>query len=102
MLVGLTVVAFGTSAPELVVNVVGALRNETALAFGNVVGSNLANLALVLGAAALVKPMAIEGQIVRRELPLLLLGTSILLVLALDRPLEGLPAQISRPTDWFC
>jgi cation:H+ antiporter len=96
LLVGLTVVAFGTSAPELVVNIIGALRNETELAFGNVVGSNLANLGLVLTAAALIKPMKIEGQIVRRELPLLLLGSAVLLVMTLDGVLDGAPAQISR------
>lgn len=75
LIVGLTVVAFGTSAPELVVNVIGALRNQTDIAFGNVVGSNLANMGLVLCVAALIKPMVMHGQIVRRELPLLLLGT---------------------------
>ena len=96
LIVGLTVVAFGTSAPELVVNIVGAIRNETDLAFGNVVGSNLANLGLVLCTAALVKPMKIEGQIVRRELPLLLLGTSVLLVMALDHRLMGTLPEISR------
>jgi cation:H+ antiporter len=96
LLVGLTIVAFGTSAPELVVNILGAVRNQTDLAFGNVVGSNLANLGLVLCTAALIKPMAIEGQIVRRELPLLLLGTSVLLVMTLDNPILGTPPIISR------
>ncbi|MEZ5573199.1 MAG: calcium/sodium antiporter [Halioglobus sp.] len=96
LLVGLTVVAFGTSAPELVVNVIGAIRNQTELAFGNVVGSNLANLGLVLCAAALIKPVKIEGQIVRRELPLLLLGTTVLLVMTLDRFLLDTDAIISR------
>lgn len=96
LIVGLTVVAFGTSSPELVVNVVGALRGETDLAFGNVAGSNLANIGLVLGSAALFRPLTIEGQIVRRELPLLLLGTTILLIMALDRPLVGLDPVLSR------
>jgi cation:H+ antiporter len=96
LLVGLTVVAFGTSAPELVVNIIGALRDQSDLAFGNVVGSNLANLGLVLCTAALVTPMKIEGQIVRRELPLLLLGTSILLVMTLDHRLLGTAPEISR------
>lgn len=96
LLVGLTVVAFGTSAPELVVNIIGAVRNETELAFGNVVGSNLANLGLVLCIAALIKPMKIQGQIVRRELPLLLLGSTVLLVMTLDALLVGTMAQISR------
>jgi cation:H+ antiporter len=90
------VVAFGTSAPELVVNIVGAVRNQTDLAFGNVVGSNLANLGLVLCTAALIKPMKIQGQIVRRELPLLLLGTSVLLVMTLDHRLSDTLPEISR------
>ena len=96
LIVGLTVVAFGTSAPELVVNIVGALRHETDLAFGNVVGSNLANLGLVLALAAIIRPIAIRGRIVRRELPLLMLGTLIFLVMTLDQFLLGKPAVLSR------
>ena len=96
MVVGLTVVAFGTSSPELVVNIVGALRGQTDLAFGNIAGSNMANLGLVLGAAALIHPMTIQGQLVRRELPLLMLGTTVLLVLILDLPLLGQPAVLTR------
>jgi cation:H+ antiporter len=96
LVIGLTVVAFGTSAPELVVNVIGALRAETDIAFGNVAGSNLANLGLVLGASALLTPIVLDGTLIRRELPLLLLGTSILLVLTLDEPLRQRPAVIDR------
>jgi cation:H+ antiporter len=96
LIIGLTVVAFGTSSPELVVNVVGAFRGETDLAFGNVTGSNLANIGLVLATAVIFRPITIEGQIVRRELPLLLLGTTILLIMALDRPLNGLDPILSR------
>ena len=96
LIVGLTIVGFGTSAPELVINVVGALRGETGIAFGNVVGSNISNLALVLGAAVLIAPIKIRGQLVRREVPLLLLATTVITVMALDGPLEGLPAMIGR------
>ncbi len=96
MVVGLTIVGFGTSSPELVVNVIGALEGETGLAFGNVVGSNISNLALVLGAAAIMSPIAIQGEVVRRELPLLLLATTMITVMALDGPLEGKPAAIGR------
>ena len=96
LVVGLTIVGFGTSAPELVVNVVGAANGATDLAFGNVVGSNISNLALVLGAAAMMSPIAIQGGLVRRELPLLLLGTTILTVMALDGILEGREPVISR------
>lgn len=94
LIVGLSVVAFGTSAPELVVNVLGALQGETELAFGNVVGSNLANLGLVLGIAALIAPVALKGQIVRREIPLLLLGSAMLLVFSTDSLLRDELSQL--------
>lgn len=96
LVVGLTVVAFGTSAPELVVNLVGALRGETALAFGNITGSNLANIGLVLGAAAVVTPIALEGKIIRRELPLLLLATVVLFTMTLDQPLRSSASVLDR------
>jgi len=96
MVVGLTVVGFGTSSPELIVNVVGALEGETGIAFGNVVGSNISNLGLVLGAAAIMSPIAIQGALVRRELALLLLATTMITAMALDGPFEGRPAVISR------
>jgi cation:H+ antiporter len=96
LVVGLTVVAFGTSAPELVVNVLGSLKGESAIAFGNVAGSNLANLGLVLGTAALFTPIVIQGQLIRRELPLLLLATSVLLVMIMDTALRGIPAFLDR------
>lgn len=95
MLVGLTIVGFGTSSPELVVNILGAMKGESALAFGNVVGSNISNLALVLGAAAFIRTIEIQGNVVRREVPLLLLITTIITVMALDGVLEELPARIS-------
>ena len=96
LVVGLTVVAFGTSTPELVVNVIGASRGATDIAFGNVVGSNISNLALVLGAAALMHPIAVQSQIIRRELPLLLLATLAITVMALDGVLEGTESVIGR------
>lgn len=96
MVIGLTLVAFGTSMPELVVNVVSAFRGQTDLAFGNIVGSNVANLALVMGAAALFRPLVLNSGLVQREVPLLLLGTTVLAVLALDGLLEGLPPRIGR------
>ncbi len=96
LVVGLTVVGFGTSAPELVINVVGALRGATDIAFGNVVGSNISNLALVLGVAILIAPIKIQGQLVRREVPLLLLATTVITVMALDQMLEGRQAMIGR------
>ena len=96
MIVGLTIVGFGTSSPELVVNILSALEGETGLAFGNVVGSNISNLALVLGAAAIMSPIAIQGEVVRRELPLLLLATTMMTVMSLDGVLENRPALLGR------
>jgi cation:H+ antiporter len=96
MIVGLTVVSIGTSAPELIINVTGALRGETGLAFGNVVGSNIANVGLVLGLAAIVRPIVLQGQAVLREVPLLLLATTILTIVAMDTAIDHLPAMISR------
>ena len=96
LIVGLTVVAFGTSAPELVVNVIGAIRDQSEIAFGNVAGSNLANLGLVLGFAALITPISIQGQIIRRELPLLLLATTVLVVMCMDVVLRSEAAAIDR------
>ena len=61
LLVGLTVVAFGTSAPELVVTVMSALQNVSDLAYGNVVGSNIANIGLVLAVSALIAPVTMQG-----------------------------------------
>lgn len=96
LVVGLTVVAFGTSAPELVVNILAVLEGETELAFGNISGSNLANLGLVLGTAAIITPMALQGKIIRRELPLLLFGTTILLFMMLDPLLRSERSLIDR------
>ncbi len=96
MVIGLTVVGLGTSSPELVVNLIGATQGATDLAFGNVLGSNISNLGLVLGVAAMLSPIAIQGGVVRRELPLLLLATTMMTVLALDGPLEGRPAMLGR------
>ncbi len=96
IVVGLVIIGFGTSSPELVINILGASSGQTELAFGNAVGSNIANLGLILGISALIAPIVIESSIVRRELPLLLLATTMITVLALDGPLEGEAAVIGR------
>jgi len=96
LIIGLTVVAFGTSTPELMVTIMGALQGESQIAYGNVVGSNIANLGLVLGIAALVTPVMIQGQVIRREVPLLLLGTTVLVVMSLDNVLRGAGAMLDR------
>lgn len=84
LIVGLTVVAFGTSAPELVVGVLAAAANEPEVAIGNVVGSNIANIALILGLSAIVCPIAVGSRLLRREIPLLILVSAGAGLLTLD------------------
>lgn len=96
MIIGLTIIAFGTSAPELFIGIIAAQQGQTDIIFGNVVGSNIANLGLVLGLAAIFCPIEIDGQIVRREIPLFLLATGVILVMALDPLLRGEPGVIDR------
>jgi cation:H+ antiporter len=82
--VGLTVVAFGTSAPEVAVSVGAALSGQTDLAVGNVVGSNIFNVLFILGLAALITPLAVDRQLIRQEVPIMIGVSMLLLVLALD------------------
>ena len=77
LVIGLTVVAYGTSMPELVVSTVAALNEMSGIALGNVIGSNIANLGLILGITALVKPLEVEARVLRREAPAML-ATSLL------------------------
>ena len=84
LVVGLTVVAFGTSAPELVVSVQAALAGAGGIAVGNVVGSNIANVGLILGIAVLVRPLATDPALIRRDLPVLIVATLLVGGLLLD------------------
>ena len=86
LVIGLTVVAFGTSAPELVVSVMAALEGERAadIALGNVVGSNIFNVLFILGLSALVTPLAVAQKLVRIDVPILIALSGLLLLLALD------------------
>jgi cation:H+ antiporter len=84
ILVGLTVVAYGTSAPEIIVGVQAAGAGYGAVALGNVIGSNIANIGLILGIAALIKPARVDGALRRRELPVLLVSTALIPLLLLD------------------
>ncbi len=83
LLVGLTVVAFGTSLPELVINVLASFRGEAGITVGNIVGSNVANILLILGITALVSPLKSHALILKRELPANLLLVLLLVTLVL-------------------
>lgn len=84
LVVGLTVVAFGTSAPEMAVSVDAALSGASDLAIGNVVGSNIANVLLILGISALIAPLLVHEQIIRQEVPIMIGATLLVAVMALD------------------
>lgn len=84
VVVGLTIVAFGTSAPELTVSVTAALQASTEMAMSNVNGSNIANILFVLGLAAMVRPIPVERQLLRRDGPSVIVLQGLVLLLALD------------------
>lgn len=94
MLVGMTIVSIGTSAPEIVVSVMASLDGAPDLATGNALGSNIANIALVLGVTALVVPIPVRFTIVRRELPLLLGATGLAGYALADGSLDRLDAAL--------
>lgn len=84
VIIGLTIVAFGTSAPELIVNLLAAVEGNPGFSYGNVLGSNIINILLILGLAALIRPMVIKAGTTWIEIPLCLLSAIILLVISND------------------
>ncbi len=97
--IGLTVVAFGTSLPELVVNIMASAEGSSGLAIGNVVGSNTINILLVIGLAALIKPVNILSTTVKIEIPFSLLAALVLFVLANDVLIDGASISVLSRTD---
>lgn len=89
MLIGLTIVAFGTSAPEFAVSMQALANGSTDMLLGNVIGSNIMNILLILGIAAIINPIKIESNTVKKELPLCMLISTLLVVLFLDIKLAG-------------
>jgi len=87
IVIGLTVVAFGTSAPELVVSLISSIKGKSMIAVGNVVGSNICNIALVLGLAAVFQPLTSDKSVVKRDIPIMLAISVYLLVLSLNSKL---------------
>jgi cation:H+ antiporter len=96
LVVGLTIVSFGTSAPELAVNVAAAWRHAGDIAFGNIMGSNMANVGLIVAATALIKPLAVSSRIVVREIPMMIFVTLVAVVFALDYLITGEPGLYDR------
>ena len=94
LLVGLTVVAFATSAPELAVSVQSASAGTPGLAVGNVVGSNIANVLLILGLSAVIAPLTVASKLVRRDVPVMIGVSVLVLVLSLDQKLDAVEGLI--------
>ncbi|MFQ5528134.1 MAG: calcium/sodium antiporter [Thermoanaerobaculia bacterium] len=84
LVIGLTVVSFGTSTPELASTLAATLEDAPAVAFGNVVGSNIANIGLILGVTALIWPLATQARFLRREVPFMLAASGLLFPIASD------------------
>lgn len=84
LVIGLTVVAFGTSAPELAVSIQSAVSGKSELALANVVGSNIFNILFILGLAAIITPLAISKQLIRQDVPIMVAITGLVFLLALD------------------
>ena len=94
LLIGIVIIGLGTSAPELVVSVLAALQGNPGLALGNAYGSNTANIGLILGLTALLCPIVVQSQVVRQEMPLLLLVTAVAVFQLLDGNLSRLDGWV--------
>lgn len=94
LVVGLTVVAFGTSAPELAINIQSALNNQADIALGNVVGSNIFNTLFILGLSALIIPLRVDRQLIRLDVPIMIGAGILLYLLALDGALGRIEGAI--------
>lgn len=103
LVIGLTIVAFGTSAPELVVTILASVNGNNDIAFGNVVGSNILNVLLILGIAALLSPLTVHKNTVWKEIPLALLAALLIFLLGSDVLIDpsylsqGIPKQSALP-----
>lgn len=96
MVIGLTIVAFGTSAPELVVNISSSLKGLSGITIGNVLGSNIANILLILGASALLYPLKVQKKLLRNETVFTLIATIIFATFINDMLIDGTTPLVTR------
>ena len=99
VVIGMTIVALGTSAPELVVNLVASYKETADVAVGNILGSNIANILLVLGASAIIFPVSVNNNTARKEVPFALMGAFIIWVLANDSFIDGVSQSMIYRSD---
>ncbi len=88
LVIGLTIVAFGTSAPEMFINITASLRDSSGIAIGNILGSNIANILLILGVSAMIYPLAVQRTTITKEIPLSLLAALVLGILLNDQLID--------------
>lgn len=101
LVVGLTVVAFGTSTPELVISGVSAMGGNSGIAIGNVIGSNIFNILAIIGITAMVRPMVIQRTIMTREIPMVVISSLVILIMGCTPMLNGESEAILSRTDGF-
>ncbi len=94
LLIGMVVVGFGTSMPELVVSVFSAVEGNAGLALGNVIGSNIANISLILGVSAIMRPIMVHSHVLKKELPILCGVTLVAVLLIMDGTFSGADAWV--------
>lgn len=99
ILIGLTIVAFGTSSPEAVVSINAAIKGSSDIAIGNVIGSSIFNILMVIGVSAIIKPINIKIKTILKEFPFLLLASIVLYILASDVGLQGFEANMISRAD---
>lgn len=99
LVIGLTIVAFGTSAPELIVNIMASAKGNAEIAVGNIVGSNTANILLILGVAAIIFPLRVRKSTTWKEIPFAMLAVAVLFLVANDTLIDKVPPSILTRID---
>lgn len=101
MLIGLTIVAFGTSAPEFAVSVKSIVSNNADMVLGNVIGSNILNILLIIGICALIKPVIVKNNTIKKEIPIVILMSTLLFFLMKDNLFDSSISNIVTRNDGF-
>lgn len=99
LVIGLTIVSFGTSAPELTVNIVASLKSNGDITIGNIIGSNIVNLLMILGTAAIISPISVKHSTIWKEIPLSLLAVVVLFTIANDRLIDNYAESVISRSD---
>lgn len=99
LVIGLTIVAFGTSTPELVISVISAIHGNAPLAIGNNVGSNIFNILVIIGAVALISPIKVQKSVLNNEIPIVVLSSVVMLTMGCAPMLDGTPERVLTRVD---